>query len=101
MNEMNNMNNGREVYYILVDGKDLVQEKNNSYAEDLVKSAIGTVVISVAIMGGTALAGLAIDKVVVPAAETATEKLSNVKNSLKAKIKNRKNKETDDELEML
>lgn len=102
MNEMNNMNNNQEVYYVIIDGKDLMQEKNNSFAGDLVKSAVGTVLISAAVMGGTALAGLAIDKVVIPVAETAADKLHNVKNNLKAKIRNRKNKEeSDDELEIL
>ena len=97
MNEMNNMeNNNKEVYYILVDGN-MMSEKKKSCAAELGKSMVGTVLLSAAVMGGTALAGLAIEKVVIPAAETTVDGIITVKNRLKDKIKNRKNKEAEDE----
>ncbi len=97
MNEMNNMeNNNQEVYYILVD-ESMLSEKKKSYAVELGKSMVGTVLLSAAVMGGTALAGLAIEKVVIPAAETTVDGIITVKNRLKDKIKNRKNKEAEDE----
>lgn len=101
MNEMNNMENrNQEVYYILVD-ENILSEKKPSYAVELGKSMVGTVLLSAAVMGGTALAGLAIDKVVIPAAETTLDGIRNAKNRLKDKIRDRKNKEAEDDFEIL